>query len=137
MERKVYLRPGEEVRVIAGPRRHGRPLISEEERKAQVARQRALSQARDAARQLSLGLRHLQGGDPDAKSSFTMDAERKLAKLARELKRTGITREQLLSEIRQTYRKAAQPPTHDEAYDLARSFVDWLPGYADEPGSRS
>jgi hypothetical protein len=75
MERKIFLKPGEHVIVIAGSRQPGRPLISEEERKAQAARRQALSQARDAARQLSLGLRYLQGGDPDTKSSFTMVAE--------------------------------------------------------------
>jgi hypothetical protein len=52
MERKIFLKPGEQVTVIAGSRQPGRPLISEEERKAQVTRQHALSQARDAARQL-------------------------------------------------------------------------------------
>jgi hypothetical protein len=35
--------------LIAGPKRAGRPLISEEERKAQAARRNALSQAREAA----------------------------------------------------------------------------------------
>src|ERR671936_688736 len=134
MERKVILNPGEQVTVVAGSRQSGRPLISEEERKAQAARRHALSQARDAARQLSLGLRQLQGGDPDTKSSFTMEAEGRLGKLAKELKRVGITREQLLTEISSTYRKAAHPPTSEEAYDLARAFVDWLPGYAGEPG---
>jgi hypothetical protein len=109
----------------------GRPLISEEERKAQAARRHALSQARDAARQLSLGLRQLQGGDPDTKSSFTMEAEGRLGKLAKELQRVGITREQLLTEISSTYRKAQHPPMPEEAYDLARAFVDWLPGYED------
>src|SRR5438105_1989689 len=83
MERKIFLKPGEHVTVIAGSRQPGRPLISEEERKAQLARQHVLSQARDAARQLSLGLRHLQGGDPDTKSSFTMEAEGRLGKLAK------------------------------------------------------
>jgi hypothetical protein len=107
MERKIYLKPGEHVVVIASSRQPGRPLISEEERKAQAARRRALSQARDAACQLSIGLRHLQGGDPDAKSSFTMEAEGRLGKLAKELHRVDITREQLLSEINSTYRKAA------------------------------
>ena len=102
MVREIYLRPGEELRVIAGPKRSGWPLISEEERTAQLARKRALSQARDAARQLSLGLRYLQGGDPDTKSSFTMDADGKLGKLAKELKGHGITRAQLLTEISST-----------------------------------
>src|SRR6266702_2163570 len=48
MERKIFLKPGEQVTIIAGARRGGRPLISEEERRAQVARQHALSQAREA-----------------------------------------------------------------------------------------
>src|SRR2546421_6944261 len=134
MERKVFLKPGEHVIVIAGSRQPGRPLISEEERKAQAARRHALSQARDAARQLSLGLRHQQGGDPDTKSSFTMEAEGRLGKLAKEVQRAGITREQLVSEIQQTYRKAAHPPTPEEAYDLARAFVDWLPEYEEQSG---
>jgi hypothetical protein len=130
--REIYLRPGEEVRVIAGSKRPGRPLITEEERKAQAARRHALSQARDAARQLSLGLRHLQGGDPDTKSSFTMEAEGRLGKLAKELHRAGITREQLVVEIQQTYRRSQHPPTPQEAFDLACAFVDWLPGYEEE-----
>jgi hypothetical protein len=72
------------VTVAAGARQQpGRPLISEEERKAQAARRHALSQARDAARQLSLGLRHLHGGDPDTKSNFTMEAEGRLGNLPR------------------------------------------------------
>jgi hypothetical protein len=134
MPREIYLRRGEEIRVIAGPKRTARPLISEEERKAQVARLRALSQARAAARQLSLGLRHLQGGDPDTKSSFTMEAEGRLSKLPKELQRVGITREQLVAEFSSTYRKALHPPTPEEADDLARAFVDWLPGYGEESG---
>src|SRR5438105_6551239 len=64
MERKIFLQPGDQVTVIAGSRQPGKPLISEEERKAQAARRHALRQARDAARQLSLGLRPLQGRDP-------------------------------------------------------------------------
>jgi uncharacterized protein YjiS (DUF1127 family) len=52
--------------------------------------------------------------------------EGRLTKLARELQRVGITREQLVAEISSTYRKAARPPTAEEAYDLARAFVDWL-----------
>jgi hypothetical protein len=54
-----------------------------------------------------------------------------LGKLAKELQRVGITRDQLLTEISSTYRKAAHPPTLEEAFDLARAFVDWLPGYED------
>jgi hypothetical protein len=57
-----------------------------------------------------------------------MEAEGRLGKLAKELHRDGITRDQLVTEIQQTYRKAAHPPTPEEAYDLARAFVDWLPG---------
>src|SRR5437763_342650 len=117
MERRIYLKPGEEIKVIAGRPQSGRPLISEEERRAQLARRHALSQARHAARQLSLGLRHLQGGDPDTKSSFTMEAEGRLGKLAKELHRVGITREQLVAEISSTYRKAQHPPPPEEAYD--------------------
>jgi hypothetical protein len=26
------------------------------------------------------------------------------------------------------------PPTLEEAYDLARAFVDWLPGYEEQGG---
>jgi hypothetical protein len=107
MERKIFLKPGEQVTVVAGAKQPGRPLISEEERRAQAARRHVLRQARDAARQLSLGLRHLQGGDPDTKSSFTMEAEGRLGKLAKELQRHGITREQLVAEICNTYRKAS------------------------------
>ena len=33
-----------------------------------------------------------------------------------------------------TYRKAQHPPTPEEAFDLARSFVDWLPGYEEQGG---
>jgi hypothetical protein len=58
-----------------------------------------------------------------------MEAEGRLGKLAKELQRVGITREQLVSEISSAYRKAAHPPTPEEAFDLARGFVDWLPGY--------
>jgi len=72
-------------------------------------------QARDADRQLSLGLRHLQGRDPDTKDSFTMEADGRLGKLAKELQRVGITREQLVAEISSTYRKAAHPPTPEQA----------------------
>ena len=135
--REIYLQRGEEVRVIAGPRRTGGPLISKEERKAQAARRHALSHARDAARQLSLGLRHVQGGDPDTKSSFTMEAEGRLGKLAKALHRVGITREQLVAEIQRTYRRSQHPPTPEEAYDLARAFVDWLPGYEEQGGEET
>ena len=63
-----------------------------------------------------------------------MEAEGRLGKLARELHRVGITREQLVTEICSTYRKAQHPPTPEEAYDLACAFVDWLPGYEEERG---
>jgi hypothetical protein len=55
-----------------------------------------------------------------------MEAEGRLGKLAKELQRVGITREQLLAEIQQTYRRSQHPPTPEEAFDLARAFVDWL-----------
>jgi hypothetical protein len=57
-----------------------------------------------------------------------MKAVGRLGKMARELHCVGITREQLVTEISSTYRKATHPPTPEEAFDLARTFVDWLPG---------
>jgi hypothetical protein len=71
---------------------------------------------------------------PDAAAPL---ARPRLGKLAKELQRVGITRDQLLAEISSTYRKASHPPTPEEAFDLARAFVDWLPGYEDRAGEEA
>jgi hypothetical protein len=57
-----------------------------------------------------------------------MEAEGRSGKLAKELHGAGITREQLVTKISSTYRKAQHPPTPEEAFDLGRPFVDWLRG---------
>jgi len=63
-----------------------------------------------------------------------MEAEGRLGKLAKELHRVGISREQLLTEISSTYRKAQHPMASEDAFDLARALVDWLPGYEEGGG---
>lgn len=130
--RTIHLSPGERITIIGAPRLPSRSLLTSEQIAAQNARNLALGHARDAARQLALPLRQLQGGDPDLMSIFTTDSKGRLIKLAKELQRTGITRDNLLGDITKVYRSSQHPPTDEEAFDLARSFVDSLPGFAGE-----
>jgi hypothetical protein len=39
-----------------------------------------------------------------------------------------------VAEIQQTYLTSQHPPTPEEAFDLARAFVDWLPGCEEQGG---